>query len=134
LITQRTIRTAIPNPHPVTLLGATIFEVKTPQNAPVGQNKCIDDGAIGVYGRSDETTRGIGVTGACDQGCGVAGIATSATADLPPALAPKDLLEFSCLRADVLILNLDFVGSVVYARILRGRSIKRSPQVVALLA
>ena len=39
-----------------------------------------------MYGQSDgpKKNRGIGVAGACDAGCGVAGIATSAAADLPP--------------------------------------------------
>jgi hypothetical protein len=38
-------------PHSVTIVGATIVKVRTPQNAAlVGQNSRIDNGAIGVYG------------------------------------------------------------------------------------
>ena len=77
------------DPTSVTLVGATIVDVRTPQNAAlVGKNGCVSDNSIGVYGQSDgptTKTRGIGVAGVCDVGCGVAGIATSAAADLPPS-------------------------------------------------
>jgi hypothetical protein len=80
------------NINSVTLVGATIVDVRTPQNAAlVGKNGCVNDFSIGVYGQSDgpKPFRGIGVTGACDEGCGVAGIATKTTAaDLPPADLP----------------------------------------------
>jgi hypothetical protein len=75
------------DPTSVTLVGATIVDVRTPQNAAlVGKNGCVSDVSIGVYGQSDGPKKigGIGVAGACDAGCGVAGIATSAAADLPP--------------------------------------------------
>jgi hypothetical protein len=76
----------------VTLLGATIVDVRTPQNAAlVGKNGCINDASIGVYGQSAGPSPfgGIGVAGACDAGCGVAGIAiaesaSSSVLDLPP--------------------------------------------------
>ena len=76
----------------VTLLGATIVDVRTPQNAAlVGKNGCINDASIGVYGQSAGPSPfgGIGVAGACDAGCGVAGIAIAGSAsstvlDLPP--------------------------------------------------
>jgi hypothetical protein len=76
----------------VTLVGATIVDVRTPQNAAlVGKNGCINDVSIGVYGQSvgPSPFGGIGVAGACDAGCGVAGIAiaessSSTVQDLPP--------------------------------------------------
>jgi hypothetical protein len=76
----------------VTLLGATIVDVRTPQNAAlVGKNGCVNDASIGVYGQSlgPSPFGGIGVAGACDAGCGVAGIAiaessSSTVLDLPP--------------------------------------------------
>ncbi len=76
------------NPKSVTLVGATIVDVRTPQNAAlVGKNGCVTDVSIGVYGESagPKGIGGIGVAGACDEGCGVAGIATNAAeTDLPP--------------------------------------------------
>ena len=78
------------DPNSVTLVGATIVDVRTPQNAAlVGKNGCINDTCIGVYGEISEPSPfgGIGVAGACDTGCGVAGIAIAESAtvlDLPP--------------------------------------------------
>ena len=72
------------------MVGATIVDVRTPQNAAlVGKNGCINDTCIGVYGEISEPSPfgGIGVAGACDTGCGVAGIAIAESAtvlDLPP--------------------------------------------------
>src|ERR1700736_1889779 len=76
----------------VTLLGATIVDVRTPQNAAlVGKNGCINDASIGVYGQSAGPSPfgGIGVAGACDAGCGgarggPAGGASSALLELAP--------------------------------------------------
>lgn len=78
------------NKDSVTLVGATIVDVRTPQNAAlVGKNGCVNDASIGVYGesRGPSPFGGIGVAGACDAGCGVAGIAiaeSSTVLDLPP--------------------------------------------------
>src|ERR1700736_711134 len=80
------------DPNSVTSVGATIVDVRTPQNAAlVGKNGCINDASIGIYGQSAGPSPfgGIGVAGACDAGCGVAGIAiaesaSSSVLDLPP--------------------------------------------------
>jgi hypothetical protein len=60
-------------------VGATIIDVRTPQNAAlVANNGCQTDNCIGVYGQCDVVEHeiiGIGVVGQCLQGCGVAGIA-----------------------------------------------------------
>jgi hypothetical protein len=81
------------DPGSVTLAGATIIDVRTPDNAAlVGNNSCVTDMGIGVYGHSDtpaveEGVRGgpgIGVLGSCDAGCGVMGLARSGLAPVPP--------------------------------------------------
>ncbi len=58
----------------------------------MAKNGCVNDVSIGVYGQSlgPLPFGGIGVAGACDAGCGVAGIAiaesaSSAVLDLPPS-------------------------------------------------
>ena len=66
-------------------LGATIIDVRTPQNAAlIGNNACITDPCVGVYGHCDGL--GAGVAGACDAGCGV-GIAIKDNVSLPPVPA-----------------------------------------------
>jgi hypothetical protein len=56
--------------HSATIVGATVVKVSTPQNAAlVGQNSCIDNGAIGVYGESRGNPAAIGVAGAVDPPC-----------------------------------------------------------------
>jgi hypothetical protein len=76
------------NQNSVTLTGATIVDVRTPQNAAlVGKNGCINDVSVGAYGESSGPlpTPGIGVAGTCEAGCGVAGIATKDAVPLPPS-------------------------------------------------
>lgn len=80
------------DPGSVTLAGATIIDVRTPDNAAlVGNNGCVTDTAIGVYGHSDTPAvekgprgPGIGVLGSCDECCGVMGLARTGPAPLPP--------------------------------------------------
>ena len=82
------------NPLSVTLTGATIIDVRTPNNpALVGNNGCELFTGIGVYGHSAtispergvvyEQGPGTGVLGSCDAGCGVAGLARTGQAPPP---------------------------------------------------
>ena len=86
------------NPLSDTLTGATIIDVRTPGNAAlVGNNGCIIEAGIGVYGHSGTVTAaeegfnasepGIGVVGSCDTGLGVVGLALRGDApSLPPGV------------------------------------------------
>jgi hypothetical protein len=75
---------------------ATIIEVTAGQNAAlVGQNSSQGDGVVGVFGESDGKTRGIGVAGACDAGCGVCGVAASeAVTSFPSAVGVLGVGDF----------------------------------------
>src|ERR1700727_1360614 len=63
------------DPNSNTDVGATIIDVRTPQNAAlVANNGCLTDNCVGVYGQCDafDHNVGIGVVGSCPNGCGVA--------------------------------------------------------------